>query len=495
MKRPSARKAILAALAAALLAAVAVVLANLDSLTAGAQPTVLTVPLPRPSGPEVSATVGSVPTARPLPPGFVGLSLEYPAILRYTGAHPDRALVRLIRDLSPGQRPVLRIGGNSTDVTWWPQPGEVAPRHAEYALTERWLSVTKGLAAALDARMILGVNLAGGSPAAAAAEDRAFRRAIGLRYLEGLEIGNEPDVYGLSNWYARPRDYSLSDFIREFARWRATLAGNGPVVGPAYATSDWGLVPFIAANPGLKLATIHHYPLRACYTNPKTRGYPSVPNLLADAASSGMVKQITPYLGSAHARGIAVRLDETNSASCSGKWGVSNTFASALWILDTLFHLASAGVDGVNVHTFPGAAYAPFELYHGRALVRPEYYGMLLFTQAFPAGARLLPVHVSPSGRLKVWATEGGGTRVTAINKDPSQTYQVRLRAPGLAGPAQVELLAAPSAWSTSGVTLGGRAVGEAGRLQGRRRVEIVTPTHGLYSITVPAASAALLTK
>jgi hypothetical protein len=451
----------LAALAAAFLAAVAVVLANIDSPTAS-----------DPGTPTASATVGPEPTGRPLPPGFVGLSLEYPAVPEYAG------LVALIRDLSPGQRPVLRVGGNSTDETWSPQAGEVAPRHARYALTDAWLSATRGLAAALDARLILGLNLAGGSPAAAAAEARALARAIGPRYIQAFEIGNEPDLYGLFPWreggYRRPADYSLNDLIGEFSRWRAAIGRALPVAGPAYATFDWSLGRFIDAEAGLTLATFHHYPLDACLTKPSATGYPTVARLLGDEASSDFAALLAPAVAAAHAHHRPFRLDELNSASCSGKWGVSNTFASALWILDTLFDLAREGVDGVNVHTFPGAAYAPFE----RGIVRPEYYGMLLFTQAFPAGARLLPVRVSPAGPLKVWATEGQGIRIVLINKDPRRAYQVRLRAPVL---ARTELLSAPSAWSTGGVTLRDRP--------------IATPVNGVYSITVPAASAELLTQ
>ena len=40
-----------------------------------------------------------------------------------------------------------------------------------------------------------------------------------------------------------------------------------------------------------------------------------------------------------------------NSVTCHGKTGVSDTFASALWILNTLFEMVHAGVDAVNIHT------------------------------------------------------------------------------------------------------------------------------------------------
>jgi hypothetical protein len=96
----------------------------------------------------------------------------------------------------------------------------------------------------------------------------------------------------------------------------------------------------------------------------------------------------------AHARGIPLRADELNSVSCGGARGVSDTFASALWVLDTLFDMARVGADGVNIDTFHNAIYEPFAVSErdGRwtAQVRPLYYGLLMFGQAAPPRARLL---------------------------------------------------------------------------------------------------------
>src|SRR5581483_6100728 len=86
------------------------------------------------------------------------------------------------------------------------------------------------------------------------------------------------------------------------------------------------------------------------------------------------------------------------------------------------FDLASVGVDGVNVHSLPGAGYELFTFRRTaagwQAFVHPDYYGMLMFSQAFPAGARLVPVR-APAGPVKIWATLGldGHTWVTLINK------------------------------------------------------------------------------
>jgi len=94
------------------------------------------------------------------------------------------------------------------------------------------------------------------------------------------------------------------------------------------------------------------------------------------------------------------------------------------------------------------------------AFVHPEYYGMLMFAQAFPPGARFLPVS-APSSPLKLFATTApdGHIRVELINKDTSNDYLVQIQVPG-ASSASLEYLQAPAVNSTSGVTLGGQTFG-----------------------------------
>jgi hypothetical protein len=472
--------------------------------------------------PLVSASVGSTPSGAPLPQSFVGVSLEFNWLHFYTGRNPnaiDPVFVALVRNLAPGEAPIVRIGGESTDATWWPIRHQRTPQGVSYALSSRWLAIVKGMATAMRARAIIGVNFAADRPDIAAAEARAYLAGIGRRYIQALEIGNEPDNYGMFPWYrteqghghwvwSRPSSYSLADYVPEFTRFSAALPSAAGVAGPAFAELGWlaGLDQFFSAEPKLSVATIHRYPLHGCLTDPSQPGYPSSANLLSDQASSGLAQAIAPAVTVAHSHGVQLRVDEINSAAvaaCLGRRGVSGTFASALWVLDTLFNLASVGVDGVNLHTLPTAAYELFTFRytkgHWEAAVRPEYYGMLLFTQAFGAGAQPLPVSVSQSGALKVWATRGrdGKTRVVLINKDPFNDYQVKLQVPGGIAPAELERLQAPSVDATSGVTLGGQSFGSATRTGtlGPPHTETVIPLAGTYVITVPAASAAMLTQ
>jgi hypothetical protein len=462
----------------------------------------------------LTATVGATPTGQAIGSGYVGVSMEFQGVHTYTGSNPkaiNPVLVALLRELAPGQQPVVRIGGNSTDASWWPIHGVVPPGGVSYTLNRDWLQTTRALVQQLNARLIIGVNLAAGRPAFAAAEARAYLTGIGRRYIEAMEIGNEPDLYNQFAWYrapdgkvftARPKGYSFDLFATQFAHWRAALP-SVPVAGPALAELTWlgDLSQFAAATPGLGLVTVHRYPLRGCIHDPTSPLYASIPNLLADSSSAGLAADVAPYVASVHAYGLPLRLDEMNSAACSGAKGVSNTFASALWALDTLFNMASAGVDGVNFHTLPHAGYELFTFKRVKgtweAFVHPEYYGMLLFGQAAPPGSRLLPVS-APSGPVKIWATQatGGQVHVVVINKSLTTGENVQLSVPN-ASTASVDWLQAPSAASTSGVTLGGQRFGSettTGLLSAPKTGSLPSLL-GSYTIDVPPASAVMLTQ
>jgi hypothetical protein len=208
-------------------------------------------------------------------------------------------------------------------------------------------------------------------------------------------------------------------------------------------------------------------------------------------------------VAAATAHHAPLRVDEMNGISCGGTSGVSDTFASALWMLDTLFEMARTGVSGVNIQTVPNTVQEVLgpELVKGawRMRVRPEYYGMMMFAQAAPAGSRLLKLGSADPDGVKVWATRGpdGAIHVVVINKRLSGSESLRLRIAGAHAAAAVEQLRAPSIHATGGVTLGGQTFGPVtatGVLAGPAAHPTVTPAGGTYAVTVPAASATMLT-
>ena len=458
--------------------------------------------------------------------------MEFQAVRAYTGSDPhaiDPVLVALIRGLDPGQRPVLRIGGDSTDASWVPAPGVKPPWFSGYTypLSASWLATTAALAHELHARMILGLDLAADDPALDAAEARAFAAAFGRSSIQALEIGNEPNLYAtIPEWTlgdgtkvkARARGFGPAAYRRQVAAVVAAAdhaSGPWSFVGPALAANEdpatggkWTrtMGTFLGSEPAVRQLTVHRYPLKRCFVAPHSPQVPTIPHLLSEYSTAGLAQGVKLWVRIARAQGRTVRVDELGSVACSGKVGVSNTFASALWATDALFSLASVGVEGVNLHTLPDAAYEPFTLARvgGRwqAHVEPEYYGLRLFAQAAPAGSRLVDVRgVAHTVSLSAWATRArdGSERLVLIDKDPGHARTVRVAVPaGLdARDATVERLTAPSVAAQGGVLLGGRTYGRStttGTVRAPRTVRAPSGGGRTVVVRVSGASAALVT-
>jgi hypothetical protein len=463
-----------------------------------------------PGTPTIDVAATSV--GPPIPSGFVGLSVEYRDFETYVGSDPaalDPAFVQLLRNLSPGGGFVLRIGGDSSDWTWWPIAHVRRPPGIRLDLTANWLRVARALAQAVSGRLILGLNLEAGNRTVARIEAEKLLSGIGSAAIAAFEIGNEPELYAAYNWYrtvsgvgvkGRPRSYTFADFLREFSSFVAALP-RARIAGPSSGSAKYLalLDSFLGAERRVGLATVHAYALKHCSAS----AHVTTAELLADSSSNGLAASLAPELRTAGRHHVALRVDEMNAVTCGGQLGVSNVFASSLWSLDTLFAMARAGIAGINIHTRPrtineviGASQVG-----GRwqAVVRPEYYGLMMFAQAAPAGSHLLRITGRGSSGLKAWATRApdGHARVVLINRGSrSRTAVVRIASPGRS--ATVERLQAPTLSSTTGVTLGGQTFGAAtstGLPAGTSTDTTVQPgPGGGYLVTVPGHSAALLT-
>jgi hypothetical protein len=458
-------------------------------------------------------TVGTATVGRPIPRGFVGLTTEYRGLEAYAGTNPaavDPVFAQLVRNLAPGQSPVLRIGGDSTDWTWWPVPHLAKPLGIKFSLNSTWLHVASALAKNLSARLVLGINFEADSGAVAGAEARALIAGLGRGRIEALELGNEPELYGSFPWYklpdgqhvrGRPRTYGFGNFVSDFANISRSIPSDVTLAGPSMGAPIW--IPligqFLAGNRHVGLATLHRYPLKHCSSAARV----TIPEILSDTSSTGLAASVAQAAATAHARGVGLRIDEMSAISCGGVAGVSHSFATALWSLDTLFAMARVGVDGVNMQTAPGSFNELFSVAQANGAwqgsVYPGYYGLMMFAQAAPPGARFVKLAGSPGGQVNAWATRGpdGAVRIVLINDATAGARTITVRAPAVNGPSTLERLQAPSAAATQGVTLGGQSFGSqttTGQLAGPSTLTFLKPAAGRYVLTLPAASAALLT-
>jgi hypothetical protein len=380
------------------------------------------------------------------------------------------------------------------------------PAGVNYSLSRTSVAVLHALASTLGARLILGIDLEADSASVASAEARALVAGIPSDQIAGLELGNEPELYGVFTWdgsgrKGRAPGYDFPAFNRDVTRIGGALPA-APLAGPAIGAPHWfpDLGQFLSSHPRVAVSTLHRYPLQLCFVAPSQPNYPTIANLLSDRSSRVMANTVAAAVKVSHARGIPLRIDEMSTISCGTDDAVAKSFASALWALDALFQMARVGVDGVNIHSYPHATYELFTFSHThgrwRAVVEPEYYGLELFAEAAPPGSRLLRVSASNAGKLKTWATRAtdGSVRVVVIN-DGRGARTVAVRAPAAHADATLERLEAPRLTSRGGVTLGGQSFGATtGRLGGTRRAPSVAPKDGLYNFRVPAGSASLLT-
>ena len=436
-------------------------------------------------------------------------------------------LVALLRSLGPG---VLRFGGVSADEqTAWiagrsSSGGAALPRWAGTAITAHDLEGIAALARAIGWRVLLTVNLGHYDPAAAAQEAAAARAALGP-YLAGVELGNEPDRYVRKQ--LRAPGWGFAAYRPQAAAYRAaiaTAAPGVPIAGPDPSSGVPGLAWLRAAAGTLRpdLLTDHYYPLSSCGARPTIS---ELLSLSVRRAESAMLAAIAALARAAHA--AAPRVDETNSISCEGQPGVSNTFAAALWALDYTARALTAGVAGVNFHDLiakPGA-YSPLvapnsvALAAGALRATPEWYALLAARQL--PGAQPLPASVAGAapGELDASAFRApdGRLRLVLVDYDPpgSPPLAVRLRVPRAAvgvgrrqgsvsrghsgdpsgyASGSVLRLTAPSPAATAGVTLGGRAVAPDGSWTPPAALPAVYARSGSLAVQMPPSSAAVVT-
>jgi hypothetical protein len=437
-----------------------------------------------------------------IPVDFIGLSCEKKILSRECFGPKSPTLLALCRTLGPG---VLRIGGNEVETTFWSRtdaPVLESMQKNRYSLEPMTIgpeSVDTLFEFARDSgwRVIYGLNLGTYNPTMAA-DEADYVLKVGGRQLLALEIGNEPNLYpkGPNRDGIRPGSYGYPQYKEEFiGTAKAIRAKNrkAPIAGPATTKfSDW-MQRFMADfKKNITVSTTHTYPLSAAEADPKAPRFASVENLLGSKFPDDWL----PKLESSNAVGVPYRVGECNTASGGGKSGVSDTFASALWCIDYMFDLAQHGAAGINIHgSFRPGKYSPIVFDNKQEIYQPAviYYGMLFFCQA--ARGRLVPTECTTTANLVSYAAvDADGTlRVVLVNKDLTKPVVATVAFGSKPTQAEAIRLTAPEVTSTEGITLAGSAVAPDGTWTPQPG-EVVPCTEGSCEVSVPIASAVLLT-
>ena len=367
---------------------------------------------PAPAPPDAFQVSGATLTGASVPPGFVALSVEAQSIADGSFSAKTPGLVDLLRGLHPG---FLRIGANTGD-------SDPLNREALASLAQ--------LSAAVPVPIVLQLPFRRDRATPAVAEAVAAARDLGRR-LVALEIGNEPDAYGLRG--IRPQPWTYDAFVRQRDGYRLALAKAGlttPLWGPDDSGSQWLGTTVAEHERPYAVITQHFYPLSRC--RPPT---PTIRALLSDTVLAKEQSEAALLGNASRFAKLPVVVGETNSVSCyGGLKGVSNTAASALWALDYGLVMARAGVSALAFHVpLSGCAgYSPLCLVGSGAsrhwVATPEYDG--LATLSSLTGDRFLSASMtSVHHHLRTHALESatGGLVLVVLDLDPAGRGTARL--------------------------------------------------------------------
>jgi hypothetical protein len=432
--------------------------------------------------PGVTITVGTGRTAGGINSHYIGLSFESSTL--DSGKYRNAGnLARLLRNLGSG---VLRFGGRSADEHF-----SGTRTHALNGLDQ--------LASAAGWTVLYTENLGtfGAATTSKVTEDAGKVAALLGGSLSAIGCGNEPDHY-VSEGIRSP-GYGAADYLMEASACLSAVSAGAPgasLAGPDTARTGW--LASYAGNEAGQIGWLdQHYYALGC------RAGEPVPALAAELLSPAQhARELAMFAAAAAAAKMArarLRISETNTAACGGVSGLSDSYASALWVIGYLLTGAERGVAAMNFHGQLGGGCQRYTPLCGAGsneyTAEPIYYGML-FTHLFGTG-HLLPVTVTADAAagLSAFALRplaGGGVRLMAENLTGAPVAAI-VSAGGQPGTASVLRLTAPSLLSTSGVTIQGSAVAANGTFTPGKAADVSCSAAGC-PVTLAPYSAAIIT-
>jgi hypothetical protein len=370
-------------------------------------------------------SAGRAPSAvtRQLP---FGISIEYPLLEKALGPGtcPSQALVTTFRELGS---PPVRIGGDSQDLA-----GPSPTYH--YFVPPSFWPVLGCFARETGAQITVGLNFGDGSVADNLAMITAAEQTVPASQLS-FSLGNEPDLYTRSHVLHnephfrvpayRPAHWSAAAYARE---WRARLAMLGPIrlEGPDLAGPGWraGVAALLRNDPPYQLNT-HIYPTTACDPHPTA----TAKRLLSRRASIDVPGERAWLLAAARTAHRPAIISETNSASCGGEPGVSNTPVATVWAVRYVVAALLAGFEQVRFHS-AGTAYDAFAFNpNGTVTRRPLANALFFIHRWIPVASRLTSTATVPPV-FAVTIRHHGATS-TIVSSFASHTLELPIKIQG----------------------------------------------------------------
>ncbi|THH18225.1 hypothetical protein EW146_g2708 [Bondarzewia mesenterica] len=403
--------------------------------------------------------------------------------------------------------------------------------------TRDLMYMMNNISSLVNARWFLGIPFFNTTPFSLSIME-AGEAILGDRLL-GFQAGNEPDLYAAHQH--RPSNYTAFDYFGEMAVLIDQIASDGSIpnrnnilLSPSIAEGTWS--PEEVWNTGLATTfssslyslSVERYPTDNCAAQFNTgaaiiQPQDVFPSFLNHSSGQNMVSPYTNSTLFAQQVGKPFMMFETNTASCGGFAGVSNSFGAALWALDYGLQMAYVNFTGALLHAGgQNAYYNPFtppptnQSSFRQWTVGPVYYSALVMAEILgPSNTSQVVDLFANSNNIFTPAyaiyENGNPTKVALFNyvtdSSGSSNYTAAIAVGGgstgqtSATPSSVKVkyLSASSVASITDFTWAGQTFGNNfqadGRLQGNLDVKTVQcdTTTGTCSVQVPAPGFALV--
>ncbi|OMP87733.1 hypothetical protein BK809_0007821 [Diplodia seriata] len=373
-----------------------------------------------------NVSVPSDLSTRVLLPDAYGYSMEPVWVEDYLKSDLATNLMAAIADVT-GKPAPFRIGGNTADQTYLHPDLNVTSISIPTPATAQYFNISPAwydtwavyFPAGTDLIYTLNLHVNASAWANALAEAEAVHAALGDK-LTLFELGNEIDHFISKGWRAEGWDVAqYSEQWRNITdqilatdwyqadptppKFQAAVFADPPWVPDQQdELDDFDIVNLTAGAGGLvdpdliSSYAVHLYPQSTCDTE---RWYRMRLDLLSNHTTLWLnVSQYAPQVAAADAAGAPLVLGETNSISCSGRSGISDTFGAALWGVDYVLLAASIGVEKTYFHLGAQSEYSGFVpvpyAYKNESLragIRPGFYAhyFLAHVLARPEGRNL----------------------------------------------------------------------------------------------------------
>ncbi|KAF8150688.1 glycoside hydrolase family 79 protein [Crassisporium funariophilum] len=482
---------------------------------------------------DVPISLSSPPAAASVSQSLVSFSIEQDRWTDFVGTTTrNQFFFNALDNLKQltGQPPQIRIGADSEDhtnfspnvqfsQTLFPAVSATVPYPEASNITvgDGFYGAAQFLPS--NTHVTWGLNLGQNNLTAAFLEAKSLVKAFSTSAftnagitLDAIEIGNEADLY--KNNGARPTTYTSTQYVKEWTAFatnvsaaaKLSAASNTKFWGAAFAGSSHTTTGFspqaifsegiLSSTPGSLISTIslHHYSGSFCAGSGGL-----LQDLMTKSTIRGNLTGFAPDVSATHAKNLDFVLGETNSYSCHGAPGVSNTAGAALWSLDYLLFATQLGISRVFFHQGIGYKYSWFQpvtltrsILDGTPLatplpphIQPQYYAAIIAAEAIGTSGKTRAVELNINdSRVAGYAFYEGSNLVRAVLINSQAFFtttttargskHVSLNLTGSGAPAKmtVKRLSIPHADDTVGITWGGQTYETSdGRVSGTLQV------------------------